>query len=107
MHKTDLHPVEALILIGFLTLEATITLLAAAWALVMAFHRPVLAKPSAQPIPEPPPAIHPLQALVVEPLEAQTVSQLRAVARQAGLPRPLVRKGRKSELVAALSVARA
>ena len=106
MNRTDLHPVEVLLLVAVLALEA-------AWLLARAALVPVVAvlltvagwRPATAPPAPPPPLEHPLAVVaagLAEGLAAVPVRELRQLARAAGLPRQLSRSGRRADLLAAL-----
>jgi L-aminopeptidase/D-esterase-like protein len=102
MNRTEVHPVEALLLVVWLALEAAVVLLTAAMALLLtvARWRPVATAPAAAP-----PQQHPITLLadaLVATLEPLTVAQLRRLARAAGLPRSLTHTGRRDALLTAL-----
>lgn len=116
MNRTEMHPVELLLVLTVVVLEAAITLLVALAALVLALAQWTPAAPAAtpsqvlpaaavEPIPAAPavPLVHPLQQLAVDALRHLPVAQLRQRARAAGLPRSLSRSARKVELVSALA----
>jgi hypothetical protein len=105
LHTTP-HPVEVLLLVVVLALEA-------AWLLARAAQVPLVAvlltvagwRPATAPPPPPPPLEHPLAVVaagLAEGLAAVPVRQLRQLARAAGLPRQLSRSGRRADLLAAL-----
>jgi hypothetical protein len=114
MNRTELHPVEALLLVSWLALEAAATVLVALVALLLAIApqgpshpaAEVLAAPADPPIPADrclPPVVHPLHALAQDTLEGLTVSELRRRARQLGL-KALARTGRRTDLLQALAL---
>ncbi len=91
MNRTDAHPIEVLLLVTLLALEAAVTLaravLVPAVALLLTLAR---WRPSAHPqereqespdrvMPAAPPMVHPLQALAAE-LQALSCRQLMALA---------------------------
>lgn len=101
----DLHPIEALLLIGLLLAAAVLTVLRLlalpALALTLA-----LLQPRRRAVPVPPvalPCAPPPAAVPMPPLEALTVADLRRLARAAGLPRCLSHRGRRADLLAALA----
>ena len=87
MNRTELHPVEVLLLVGLVALEAVAVLLVALVALVLAVARWRPAPPA------PPPIVHQL-ALVAAELEALPVSRLRPMVGTRS------KRLRKAELVA-------
>lgn len=109
MKNSDIRPVELLLLAGLAALEAAATLLIALVALVLtiAGWKPASAapeRPTAAPQPAAPiqPAAHPISELASQAaaaLEPLTVTQLRRLARSAGLPRAISRNGRRSALL--------
>ena len=108
-NNNNAHPVELMILAGWLVVEALAVLLVGAVALIVALlHATAQAAPPAPPAPVPsqPPANAPLAApaaLVALELGRSNVRQLRRLARAAGLPPSLSRSGRRSALLDALS----
>lgn len=106
MNRTDLHPIEVLLLVAVLALEA-------AWLLARTVMVPLVAvlltvarwSPAIAPPPPPQPLEHPLALVaagLAEGLAAVPVRELRQLARAAGLPRQLSRSGRRVDLLAAL-----
>jgi hypothetical protein len=98
------HPIEALLLVVLLVVEALATLVAALVALQQCCRRETpqpASAPTAPTAPPPPPTPHPLAALSLAP--AGTVAQLRHRARAAGLPPTLARSGRRDALLSALA----
>lgn len=105
MNRSELHPVDALVLAAVVTLEAVAVLVVALVALVLAVARWRPAAPAAAAA-APPPTPHPLSVVaepVVEALQPLTVMELRRRARAAGLPRTLSRAGRRDALLYALA----
>lgn len=103
MNRTELHPVEVLLLVALLALEA-------AWLLARAVLAPLVAllltlahwRPAAPPLA---PLEHPLALVaagIAEALAGVPVRELRSRARAAGLPRQLSRSGRRADLLEAL-----
>jgi hypothetical protein len=104
MNRSELHPVDALLLAAVVTLEAVAVLVVALVALVLAVARWRPAAPAAAAAA--PPTPHPLSVVaepVVEALQPLTVTELRRRARAAGLPRTLSRAGRRDALLYALA----
>lgn len=108
--NTAEHPIEVALVLAWLVAEALLTVLVVGVALVVVLLAPVelhrAAPAPAAPAPAAPPAEAPLAALAAacrSELEAVNVAQLRRRARAAGLPRPLTRSGRKSQLLDALA----
>lgn len=108
------HPIEVLLLLAWLALEAAWTLACAlvvpvlALALTAARWRPAeatITRSGEQPIPQLSEPEPPDRVMTPAPaaLQAQTVAQLRRLARAAGLPRTLSRTGRRADLLQALS----
>lgn len=110
MNRTELHPVELLVLAGIALAWAIATaarlLLVPLLALVALTPRRPAPPPAAPVAAAPAPAMHPL-ALLSEPtlaaLQPLTVTDLRRRARAAGLPRCLSRSGRRDALLQALA----
>lgn len=115
--NNDPHPVELLVLAGLavgwalLTLLRTVLVPAVALLLVLAGWRPAAAAPQAprleeeeEPVPAAPLVLacsaEPV-AIPAPPLERLRVTELRALARAAGLAQ-LGRRGRRADLLAAL-----
>lgn len=113
--KNDPHPVELLMLaglaLGWAAWQIARLLLVPVLALLLmlAGWRPAAAAPQAPRLEEEPAAVAPLvlacsaepTAIAAPPLAALRVTELRALARAAGLPQ-LGRRGRRADLLAAL-----
>lgn len=83
MTRTELHPVEALLLVALLALEAAATLLAALLALALALlpqQRPAPAAAAPAPLPPAPPAHHPLAALAEQLVATHSRRELQAIS---------------------------
>jgi hypothetical protein len=106
MNRTELHPVELLVLAGLallwslLTLARLVLVPLVALLLTLAGWRPSTVAPAPAPAEGAPPA--PTPEPVAESLAPLTVAELRRRARDAGLPRQLSRSGRRADLLAAL-----
>ena len=103
MNRTELHPVDALLLVALAVLWAVAVLARAvvvplvALLLTLAQWRPAA--------PPPAPLEHPLAMVaagLAEGLAGVPVRELRRRARAAGLPRQLSRSGRRADLLVAL-----
>lgn len=107
MNRTELHPVEALILAvvmtawAVLTIARTVMVPVVALLITLASGRPDAAATSSTPPRPTPPWVPP----TLPGLEAHTAVELRRMARASGLPRALCRSGRKADLLLALAVA--
>lgn len=124
MNNNELHPVEMLLIAGLAVVEAVVVLAVALLGLVMAVAQwkpaavehsaptplPAMPLEPAAPAVEPaaplPPAV-PLLAAVAgdaaDHLAPLNVTQLRRLARAAGLPPSLTRNGRRDALLLALA----
>lgn len=103
MNRTELHPVEALLVAVIVVFDAAVVLAVSLVALLLtvAGWRPTPRKAA-----PPAPLVHPIALLAgtaVDALQPQTVAQLRRHARSAGLPRALSRNGRRDALLQALA----
>lgn len=79
MNRTEIHPVEILVVVSLVTVEALIAVLTALIALVAtALDREPVASPPQSPAPVP--FVHPLSALVATELQVLTCDQLRGLA---------------------------
>lgn len=98
LHTTP-HPVEVLLLVAVLALEA-------AWLLARAALVPLVAVlltvAGWRPATAPPAPLALVATGLAEGLAAVPVRELRQLARAAGLPRQLSRSGRRADLLAAL-----
>ncbi|MFU8886142.1 MAG: hypothetical protein ACNA8O_11885 [Cyanobacteriota bacterium] len=103
MNRTELHPVEVLLLVAVLALEAAWLLARAMLALLVALLLTLARWRPAPPLPAP--LEHPLALVaagIAEALAGVPVRELRRRARVAGLPRQLSRSGRRADLLEAL-----
>lgn len=117
MNRNDAHPIEVLLVACWLALEAAATLVAAMVALLLtlARWRPAASPSRVMAITQTgdlnlskrvSPVLHPQAELaggVVDALACCRVSELRQMARAAGLPRTLTRTGRRDALLSALA----
>jgi hypothetical protein len=103
MNRTEVHPIEALLLAVLVVLDAVRVLAVSLVAVVLtvAGWRPTPRRAA-----PPAPLVHPIALLAstaVDALQTQTVAQLRRHARSAGLPRAVARNGRRAALLEALA----
>lgn len=103
MNRTELHPVEALLVAVIVVFDAVRVLAVSLLSLVLTALR---WRPTPRRAAPPVPMVHPAAELahtVVEALQTRTVAELRRRARSAGLPRALTRNGRRDALLQALA----
>lgn len=126
MNRTDLHPIEALILAALAVADALLTLLVAVLALLLTlagWHPTKSARsaayaplqqpsvplpvesdtPAVMPASEPLPVACSTAAPLLPMLEALSVDELRQEARRLGIPRRIVRSLRKADLLPAIA----
>lgn len=105
MNRTELHPVDALLLVALAVLWAVAVLARAVVVPLVALLLTLAQWRPAAPPPAPLAVEHPLALVaagLAEGLAGVPVRELRRRARVAGLPRQLSRSGRRADLLEAL-----